>query len=58
MVKASNDLLLHPIDYRRMLHDLKTKFCCFLVLFDKVEFAMVFGVDVTDSTWCFTKSFK
>jgi len=43
MVKACNDLLFHPIDCHCMLYDLKTKFCCFLVLFDKVEFAMVFG---------------
>ena len=50
MVKTRNDLLLHPIDYRRMLYDLKTKFCCFLVLFDKVEFAMVFEVEVAQIT--------
>jgi hypothetical protein len=46
IIEAFDDYPLHLSDCRRTPCHTKAKLCCPPVLFDKVEFAMVFGVEV------------
>ena len=46
IIQALDDLPLHLIYCRCMPYHTETEFCCPPILFDKVDFTMVFGVKV------------
>jgi hypothetical protein len=50
IIKALDDLLLHLVDGCRAPCHPETELCCSPILFDKIELAMILGVEIAQMT--------